>query len=184
MSSDVGSFGGVYRARQTTIDRLVAIKVLQPRGKVDDEMKQRFKREAKLSSHLNSPHAIRIYDFGETEEQKMYIVMEYLDGLPLDALLRKEGPMPPGRVTNLVQQVLDSLGEAHKLGIVHRDLKPDNIFVCNNATQTDFVKVFDFGIAKVITGGQGGTLKETAKAHNDWWYCRHTCLHEPRAMLW
>lgn len=158
-----GSFGGVYRAKQMNIDRTVALKLLQPRGKADNEMRQRFKREAKLSFELRSPHSIRIHDFGETQSGQMFIVMEYLEGLPLDKLLRQEGAMSPERVTRIVRQILDSLIEAHQLGIVHRDLKPDNIFVCNNATQTDFVKVFDFGIAKVVGGGGAGTLKETAK---------------------
>jgi serine/threonine-protein kinase len=93
----------------------------------------------------------------------MFIVMEYLEGLPLDKLLRQEGAMSVERVTHIVRQILDSLIEAHKLGIVHRDLKPDNIFVCNSSTQRDFVKVFDFGIAKVVGGAGSGTLKETAK---------------------
>lgn len=157
-----GSFGAVYRAVQEPIGRLVAIKVLTPKGKLDDEMKKRFMREAKLSSHLKSNHCIKIHDFGDTDGQ-MYIVMEYLEGQPLDVLLRQTGKLPPKRVSHIIRQVLDSLGEAHQLGIVHRDLKPDNIFVCNNATQTDVVKVFDFGIAKVVGGSEPGSLKETQK---------------------
>jgi len=158
-----GSFGAVYRAVQVNIDRQVAIKVLKPKAKMDEEMQRRFKREAKLSSQLHSQHSIKIHDFGETSDGRMYIVMEYLQGEPLDSLVRKEGPLPPERVAHIMRQVLDSLGEAHTKGIIHRDLKPDNIFVCNNSAQTDFVKVFDFGIAKVVGGSSSSSLKETAK---------------------
>ena len=158
-----GSFGAVYRARQTPIDRTVAIKVLIPRSQNDEELRHRFKREAKLSSQLNSPHSIKIHDFGELEDNRMFLVMEFLEGTPLDKMIKQERAMPPMRVARIAHQVLLSLDEAHKLGIVHRDLKPENIFICSNMQTHDFVKVFDFGIAKVVTGGKGGTLKETAK---------------------
>ncbi|MBH23427.1 MAG: hypothetical protein CMH57_02975 [Myxococcales bacterium] len=158
-----GSFGAVYRATQTSIGRTVAIKVLIPRSQNDDELRHRFRREAKLSSQLNSPHTINIHDFGTLEDNRMYIVMEFLEGIPLDKLIKKEKRLAPERAARIAQQTLLSLGEAHLLGIVHRDLKPENIFICNNMPTPDFVKVFDFGIAKVVTGGKGGTLKETAK---------------------
>ena len=157
-----GSFGAVYKAVQINIDREVAVKVLKPKGRVDEEMRRRFKREAKLSSHLNSPHTIKIHDFGQTDDDRWFIVMELLDGQPLDSLVRKEGPLPPARVAKIIKQTLQSLGEAHSAGIIHRDLKPDNIFICSKP-EPDFVKVFDFGIAKVVGGSSSGSLKETAK---------------------
>ncbi|MEL6181046.1 MAG: serine/threonine-protein kinase, partial [Myxococcota bacterium] len=158
-----GSFGAVYRATQTSIGRTVAIKVLIPRSQNDDELRHRFRREAKLSSQLNSPHTINIHDFGTLQDNRMYIVMEFLEGMPLDRLIKKEKRLAPARAARIAQQTLLSLGEAHALGIVHRDLKPENIFICDNMPTPDYVKVFDFGIAKVVTGGKGGTLKETAK---------------------
>jgi len=157
-----GSFGTVYQARQTAFDRKVALKVLLPWVSADQAMRHRFKREAQLASRLKSSHTIDIFDFAESQDGALYIVMEYLEGEPLDALLKRESRLAPERVASIGAQTLESLDEAHRIGIVHRDLKPDNIFVCNNAAQEDFVKVFDFGIAKIIGSGQG-QLKETTK---------------------
>ncbi|QGJ71930.1 Serine/threonine protein kinase [Planctomycetales bacterium 10988] len=157
-----GSFGTVFLAKQVQIDRTVALKVLLPWVKADQAMRHRFRREAKLASVLRNEHTIDIFDFGETSEGDLYIVMEYLEGAPLDVVLKEEVSMNPSRVKHIALQTLHSLQEAHDKGIVHRDLKPDNIFLCNNALQKDFVKVFDFGIAKIVGGGQGA-LKETTK---------------------
>lgn len=158
-----GSFGAVYRCREQGRSEPVAVKVLLPWVEADQEMRHRFKREAKLAQHLVSPHGIRIYEFGETADGTLYLVMEYLQGMPLNVILADEGKIEPARVAHIARQTLVSLAEAHQMGIVHRDLKPPNIFICDNRETPDYVKVFDFGIAKIVGGTKEGSLQETTK---------------------
>lgn len=158
-----GSFGAVYRAREPGRAEPVAVKVLLPWVEADQEMRKRFQREAKLAQHMANPHGIRIYEFGETDTGMLYIVMEFLEGRPLDLILQEDGPLPPDRVGHIARQTLTALADAHKVGIIHRDLKPSNVFLCNNREHPDYVKVFDFGIAKIVGSGDDGTLRETTK---------------------
>lgn len=158
-----GSFGAVYRARLSGSRQPLAIKVLLPWMRDDAEMRHRFTREAKLASHLKCENAVQIVEYGETDEGDLFIVMEFLEGQPLDELLAEEGPLEPDRVVEITRQVLRSLAEAHALGIVHRDLKPPNIFLCRSNDGLDRVKVFDYGIAKIVGGDNPGSLKETTK---------------------
>lgn len=159
-----GSYGIVFRATQAGHPEPLAVKVLNPRLEQDEETRHRFKREAELASHLKSPHGVRTFDYGETPEGTPYMVMEYLEGKPLDEILKKQGPQPPERVASIIRQALMSLAEAHHLGIVHRDLKPANLFLCKSESGEDFVKVFDYGIAKVVgTAANPEGLQETTK---------------------
>ncbi len=158
-----GSFGAVYLAREEGRPEPLAIKVLLPWVREDKETRHRFRREAKLATHLTNAHNVRVFDFGETDDGDLYIVMEFLEGLPLDQVLAEEGILPPERVERIVRQTLISLGEAHQLGIIHRDLKPPNIFICTTPEGDDLVKVFDYGIAKIVGGEHPGSLKETTK---------------------
>ena len=146
-----GGMGEVYRARQHSMDRDVAIKVLR-RNLITDKMAiQRFHREARAASLLTDPHAITVFDFGQTQDGLLFIVMELLRGVPLSKIInRKSGPMAVERAVGLVIQILEAVSEAHTANVLHRDLKPDNVFLVTRDDPGDFIKVLDFGIAKVI----------------------------------
>jgi len=146
-----GGMGVVYRGLQLSMDRPVAIKVISPSLAKDLQVVKRFQREAKLTSKLQHPNSIRVYDFGLTEDGVPYLVMELLEGRELVAEMRTTRQLPLDRAVMLVTQVLKALNEAHGLGIVHRDLKPANIFL-SRMGEDELVKVMDFGIAKVIRG--------------------------------
>ncbi len=144
-----GGMGVVYKARQLGMDRWVAVKMLLKELAHDDKVVKRFKIEALAASRLTHPNTIRLYDFGQTEDANLYIAMEFLEGHSLERALRREGPMPARRVLHILKQIAASLSEAHSKGIVHRDLKPDNIFLTTVDGDPDFVKVLDFGVAKL-----------------------------------
>jgi len=109
---------------------------------------KRFRREAEAAANLRSPHTVEIYDFGISDDRTFYFVMELLDGMDLESLVRQHGPLPAARVIHIVTQVCDSLEEAHRAGLVHRDIKPANIHVGPLGLRNDFVKVLDFGLVK------------------------------------
>jgi tRNA A-37 threonylcarbamoyl transferase component Bud32 len=145
-----GGFGAVYRARQTQMNRVVALKVLHTKMASDTQVIGRFKREAQASSLLRAAHTVQVYDFDQTPEGIMYLAMEMLEGRSLHATLADER-LDPVRVAKIMDGIASSLEEAHKQGIVHRDIKPENIFLEPRPT-ADFVKVLDFGIAKIVSG--------------------------------
>jgi len=146
-----GGFGSVYRARQTQMNRLVALKVLHARMAKDPQVLGRFKREAQASSLLRAAHTVQVYDFDQTPEGVMYLSMEMLEGKSLHSVMTDDGAMAPLRVAKVLDGVAESLDEAHRQGIVHRDIKPENIFL-EPRPSPDFVKVLDFGIAKIVSG--------------------------------
>jgi serine/threonine-protein kinase len=113
-------------------------------------IRRRFEQEAKTTASLRSPHTVELYDFGVTKDGVFYYVMELLDGIDLETLVRKFGPQPPARVAQILRQVCRSLGDAHTHGMIHRDIKPTNIFLCRLGNEYDFVKVLDFGLVKVL----------------------------------
>jgi serine/threonine-protein kinase len=117
---------------------------------VSDEAIRRFEREAQVIAGLRSPHTVELFDFGVSADGAFYYVMELLDGLDADALLRRFGPTPPERAIYLLRQVCHSLSEAQSHGLVHRDIKPANIFLCRYGEEYDFVKVLDFGIVREL----------------------------------
>ena len=148
-----GGMGEVYRANHRMLARAAAIKLIRPAvlSGADEDAQlaiRRFRREAELAATLRSPHTVEIYDFGVTDDGTLYFVMELLDGLDLESLVRQHGPLPASRVVHIVTQVCDSLEEAHARGLVHRDIKPANIHVGRIGLQEDFVKVLDFGLVK------------------------------------
>lgn len=143
-----GGFGVVYRAYQMNMDREVAIKILPPQFMAIPDVVERFKREAKLASKLRHHNSITIHDYGQ-QDNLLYIVMELLEGEDLADILQVQKTIKPERIMHIAKQVLKSLAEAHDLGIIHRDLKPENIFLNKVGDETDFVKVLDFGIAKL-----------------------------------
>ncbi len=151
-----GGMGEVWQARHRLLIRPAAIKLIRPQVSGDAELLlRRFEREARATAALKSPHTVQLYDFGATDDGRLYYVMELLDGVDLDTLVRQYGPLPPERVVHLLRQVCSSLQDAHVNGLVHRDIKPANIVVSRAGTTFDFAKVLDFGLVKLDTDGKG-----------------------------
>jgi serine/threonine-protein kinase len=148
-----GGMGEVWLAKHQFLARPAAVKLISPDTLHQNTDMQRvamarFEREAQTTAAMRSPHTIQLYDFGIAQSGAFYYVMEYLDGLDLDELVKRYGPVPPNRLAFLLSQVCDSLGEAHERGLIHRDVKPANIYVCRYGRCDDFVKVLDFGLVK------------------------------------
>jgi len=145
-----GGMASVYVATDQTLGRQVAIKVLDPRLMSDPDNLRRFEHEARVARHLEHPNTIQIFDFGTLDDGLPFIVMEYLRGRPLDEIIQAEGALHPDRVMHIAKQVLWSLQNAHANRVLHRDLKPRNVIVGEFGGQSDFAKVLDFGLAKVL----------------------------------
>ena len=144
-----GGMGIVHRAYHVLLRRPVAIKLLVEERR-DPEDVQRFEREVQLTSRLNHPNTIAIYDYGVTPDGWPYYVMELVEGWNLDELVRESGPLPTDRVIGIMEQVCGSLAEAHDLGLIHRDIKPSNILVSHRGGDYDVVKVLDFGLVRAL----------------------------------
>ena len=151
-----GGMGRVYRATHVLMDKPVALKVIHAELAHIEDVTRRFEREAKSSSRLTDPHCITVTDFGRTGDGTLFLVMELLDGESLDARLEREGALPVKKALLVAAQILQGLGHAHAQGVVHRDLKPENVFLTTHGEETDFVKILDFGIAKVMSGSEKG----------------------------
>ena len=149
-----GGMGQVYRARDTTLKRTVAIKVLWPHLAASERARTRFRREAQSAARLNHPSIVAVYDHG-ADQDLQYLVMEHLHGRTLAALLAEEGPLEPGDAVAVAAELGRALAAAHGAGIVHRDVKPGNVIV----TSENGVKVLDFGIARAVTAE---TVTDTA----------------------
>jgi serine/threonine-protein kinase len=153
-----GGMGEVYKATHRMLARPAAIKLIRQDslGGPDSEGAavaiKRFRREAEAAASLRSPHTVELYDFGVTEDQTMYFVMELLEGTDLETLVRDYGPVPARRVVHIIRQACESLEEAHVVGMVHRDIKPANIHIGRLGLRYDFVKVLDFGLVKPVAG--------------------------------
>lgn len=156
-----GGMGSVYLARQHAMDRPVALKILHPRLGEDRSAAQRFNVEVRATARLRSPHTITVHDFGQTERGSLYLTMEYLEGTTLASLLDHSGALEAERAVHVALQICQSLAEAHDKGIIHRDLKPENIYLVERDGVEDFVKVLDFGIAKVLGPDGGGKLTKS-----------------------
>ena len=143
-----GGMGEVWRARHRMLARPAAIKLIRGDGSagLDAETRERFAREAQVTAGLRSPHTVDLFDFGVSADGAFYYVMELLDGVDADVLVRRFGPVPAERAVYLLRQVCHSLSEAHAQGLVHRDVKPANVFLCRYGEERDFVKVLDFGL--------------------------------------
>ena len=142
-----GGCSGVYRATDHRMQRNVAVKVLPS---VDKMMAARFEQEAQALSTLQHPHTVAVYDFGRTKEGYLFMILEYLEGMPLKELMRTSRWLPPHRAVHVFSQIARSLHHAHKRGIIHRDVKPSNIFLVEFDGDPEFVKVLDFGVAKLL----------------------------------
>jgi serine/threonine-protein kinase len=149
-----GGMGEIYRAEHRMLVRPAVVKLIRPKvlGDIDEagrrRIRQRFNREAKVTAGLRSPHTVEVYDYGVTHDGTLYYVMEFLEGLDLEALVQKFGPVPPERAVHILLQVCDSLAEAHERGLIHRDIKPSNVCLSHYGSRVDLVKVLDFGLAR------------------------------------
>ncbi|HEY6003655.1 MAG TPA: protein kinase, partial [Anaeromyxobacter sp.] len=149
-----GGMGAVYKAEHIRMGKALALKILRPDFAREEGAVERFRAEAQIVSRLSHPHTIAVFDFGEIEDGSgFYLAMEYVPGKDLAAVLRDGGPLPEARVARIGAQILGSLAEAHDAGIVHRDIKPGNVMLMPTRSGDDFVKVLDFGIAKLRDEG-------------------------------
>lgn len=155
-----GGMGEVWRGAHRMLARPAAIKLIQRDRIADGDSRAadlilaRFQREARATAALRSPHTIGVYDFG-VHEGDFYYVMELLDGVDLETLVKRQGPQPPERIAYLLRQACHSLHEAHRSGMIHRDVKPSNLFVCRYGLDLDFLKVLDFGLVRVSAQDAG-----------------------------
>jgi serine/threonine-protein kinase len=159
-----GGMGKVFRATQMSLDKTIVLKVLRSSLLGDARTVARFQREAKAASRLNHPNSISVIDFGQCEDNSLYIAMEYVAGEDLHQLLSREGPLAQRRICRVAGQVLSALADAHAAGVIHRDLKPENIMVEQRRGEPDFVKVLDFGIAKIQEGDGHGDGQALTRA--------------------
>jgi serine/threonine-protein kinase len=154
-----GGMGEVWAATCSALKRDVAVKILRPE-KVTAENVARFEREVRATAELSHPNTVRVFDYGATEDGVWYYAMELLEGQDLRDLVVREGPLAPARAVKLMWQASRALAEAHQRGIFHRDIKPENLFVTDLGAEGDFLKVLDFGLAKLIAGEGSADLTD------------------------
>ena len=158
-----GGMGRVYVAEHTTLGRKVAVKILHHKYLGKRDLIKRFKTEALAASRMNHPNVVPVHDFGQDDSGQLFIVMDYVKGRSLEAVLTREWPLGDARLLHVAIQILRALEEAHSHGILHRDLKPENILLEDRQDQVDQVHVLDFGLAKALDGQlMGGISKITA----------------------
>ncbi len=155
-----GGMGDVWVAYHPGLKRDVAVKILRNdiRGESENAV-HRFEREARATADLQHPNTIRVFDYGATQDGLLYYVMELLEGETLAEHVERAGPLPPARAVHIIGQAARALAEAHERGIVHRDVKPENLFLTSLGGEHDFVKVLDFGIAKMSEDGEGAVTR-------------------------
>jgi serine/threonine protein kinase len=147
--------GTVYLAEHVAIEKKLALKVLLPEYGRKADLKERFLREARAAAAIDHPNIVDITDFGETPTNSVFFAMEYLDGHDLSHHIKESGPFPWARAKRITLQICRALGAAHAKQIIHRDMKPENVFLIDREGRPDFVKVLDFGIAKVSGSTDG-----------------------------
>jgi serine/threonine-protein kinase len=162
-----GGMGAVYRATHVHLEQRFAIKVLRSHLVGDAVAARRLAREAKGTFQLDTEHAVKVADFGATESGLVYLVMEYLDGRTVADELTVDGVMAPARAARIATQLCDALAAAHRLNFIHRDIKPENVMLVRRGADPDFVKVLDFGLAKLIEGAGGAPFSIAALTQND-----------------
>ena len=174
-----GATGTVYLATQVGMERQVAVKVLRADLLKDPDIVKRFVREARAGAKISHPNIATVHMVGQTEDGVPFIVMEYVPGRPLSALLDKGKPISLGKADQLCSQIAAALTEAHAQGIVHRDLKPENILVSERRGAPDVVKLVDFGMPKSSSRMHRGRC-DLADGHGVW----NAALHRARASFW
>jgi serine/threonine-protein kinase len=145
-----GGAGTLYRAEHVTLRRRMAVKLLHHQLSANEEAVERFRREAITVCEIDNDHILQVHDFGRADDGRLFFAMEYLEGEPLSALLEREGALPFERAIDIMGQIADGLMEAHALGYVHRDLRPRNVFLTRRRGKSDFVKLLDFGLSKLV----------------------------------
>lgn len=145
-----GGMGVVYKGVHTVLEREVAIKVLHPNLTSDPVVEKRFLREARSIGRIKNKHVVEVLNFGKTEDEALYIVMEHIDGTILSQALRDNKYLEPPRAIHIISQICEALSAAHAQGVVHRDLKPANVMLLQDREHPDFVKLLDFGVAKIL----------------------------------
>jgi hypothetical protein len=173
-----GGMGTVYRARHAMLRRPTAVKLLDP-DKMSDGAVARFEREVQLTSGLTHPNTVAVFDYGRTPEGIFYYAMEYLEGMNLDDLVTRFGPLSEARVVYLLRQLCGSLAEAHAAGLVHWDIKPANIFLTCRGGLYDFVKVLDFGLVKAAAGMAEANLTNPNAVMGTPLYPAPEAVHQP-----
>ena len=160
-----GGSSEVWLAWDDVLKRDVALKILDRTASSDSMAILRFEREAMAASGLQSPHTIRVFDFGASDDGVWFMAMENLEGVDLATLVDEVGPLPVARAVRFGRQACAALGEAHDAGVIHRDVKPDNLFVCRMGDEADFLKVLDFGIAKIEGASEGASVTRAGWVH-------------------
>ncbi|MCC7531631.1 MAG: serine/threonine protein kinase [Candidatus Melainabacteria bacterium] len=145
-----GGMSVVFRAKDLKLGKFVALKMLLPHLMMQSHSMARFQQEAQSASALNHPHVVSIHNYGETESGQPFLVMDLIEGSSLSTLIKKDGQLPVDRALNIFIQLASALSHAHQKGIVHRDLKPSNVLLTEQNGETDFCKIVDFGIAKLL----------------------------------
>ncbi|MBI2810721.1 MAG: serine/threonine protein kinase [Candidatus Melainabacteria bacterium] len=160
-----GGMGVVYRAKHCLMNRIVAIKVLHRHAATNGDALKRFQVESQAASALSMPNILTVYDFGLSSAGQPYMVMDYLDGKSLDDIINSEGSVPLSRAIDIFIQICNAMEHAHAKGIIHRDIKPSNVVLVNWEGQPDFVKIVDFGIAKLLnqSDSNSGNLTRTGE---------------------
>jgi len=156
-----GGMGSIYLAVHIENLRICAIKLMTSLSPGKDDAIARFKREARNSVRIDSAHAVTVYDSGQTDEGLLYLAMEFIDGKALSRVIAEQRVLPIERVVHITNQIAEALAAAHALPMIHRDLKPDNIMITRKGSNTDYVKVLDFGIAKALADPGGDNLTKT-----------------------
>lgn len=159
-----GGSSEVWLAWDDALKRDVALKILDRTASTNSIAITRFEREAMAASGLQSPHTIRVFDFGASDDGVWFMAMEHLEGVDLSSLVDEMGPLPVARAVRFARQACAALSEAHDAGVIHRDVKPDNLFVCRMGDEADFLKVLDFGIAK-IEGSEEASVTRAGWVH-------------------
>ena len=162
-----GGMGEVWQASHRFLARPAAVKLVRPpRSGVDSRtLLERFEREAQATAALKSPHTVHVYDFGTSDDGRLFYAMELLEGVDLETLITRYGPQPAERVVHWLRQACHSLGEAHDHGLVHRDIKPANLYTCRYGRDYDFIKVLDFGLVSLKPSLASANPTLTAKDH-------------------
>jgi eukaryotic-like serine/threonine-protein kinase len=151
-----GGMGEVFLAEHTLLRRPCAVKLIRSERAADPDELRRFEREVRLTATLTHPNTIQVFDYGHTEDHVFYYVMEYLEGLSLEEVVRRHGPLPPARAIYFLRQVCAALQEAHDIGLIHRDVKPGNVRVCKRGGEYDVIKLLDFGLVLPLPAATEG----------------------------